>query len=49
MWVLIAFMIHHITFVFYLEVLREKGMLSSMISGLKMRPAGWKPKERPWQ
>jgi Ni/Fe-hydrogenase 1 B-type cytochrome subunit len=49
MWAIIAFMIHHITFVFYLEVLREKGMLSSMISGVKTRPAGWKPKEKPWQ
>lgn len=49
MWLLIAFIIHHVTFVFYLEVLREKGMLSSMISGVKMRPAGWKPKERPWE
>lgn len=49
MWLIIAFMIHHITFVIYLEVLREKGMLSSMISGLKLRPAGWKPKERPWE
>ncbi len=49
MWLIIAFIIHHVAFVFYLEVLREKGMLSSMISGLKMRPAGWKPKERPWE
>jgi Ni/Fe-hydrogenase 1 B-type cytochrome subunit len=49
MWLMIAFIIHHVSFVIYLEVLREKGMLSSMISGLKMRPPGWKPKERPWE
>jgi Ni/Fe-hydrogenase 1 B-type cytochrome subunit len=49
MWLLIVFIIHHVSFVIYLEVLREKGMLSSMISGLKMRPPGWKPKERPWE
>ena len=49
MWLLIVFIIHHVSFVLYLEVLREKGMLSSMISGLKMRPPGWKPKERPWE
>ena len=49
MWLIIAFVIHHVIFVLYLEVLREKGMLSSMISGLKWRPAGWHPKERPWQ
>jgi Ni/Fe-hydrogenase 1 B-type cytochrome subunit len=49
MWLMIVFIIHHVSFVLYLEVLREKGMLSSMISGLKMRPPGWKPKERPWE
>jgi Ni/Fe-hydrogenase 1 B-type cytochrome subunit len=49
MWLIIAFSIHHIAFVLYLEVLREKGMLSSMISGIKMRPAGWKPRQRPWE
>ncbi|MEJ2634986.1 MAG: Ni/Fe-hydrogenase, b-type cytochrome subunit [Calditrichia bacterium] len=48
MWFIIAFMIHHITFVFYVEVYREKGMLSSMITGLKTRPLGWKPTEKPW-
>ena len=48
MWAMIAFMIHHISFVIYLEVLREKGLLSSMISGLKTRPADWRPVRRPW-
>jgi Ni/Fe-hydrogenase 1 B-type cytochrome subunit len=49
MWLLIAFMIHHIVFVFYIEVLREKGLVSSMITGLKMRPVDWKPIEKPWE
>jgi Ni/Fe-hydrogenase 1 B-type cytochrome subunit len=49
MWLIIAFMIHHIVFVFYLEVLREKGLISSMIDGLKVRPLDWKPIEKPWQ
>ena len=49
MWILICFIIHHVSFVLYLEVLREKGMMSSMIGGLKMRPPGWKPKEKPWE
>ncbi len=49
MWLLVAFMIHHIVFVFYLEVLREKGLLSSMISGLKVRPVDWVPIEKPWE
>jgi Ni/Fe-hydrogenase 1 B-type cytochrome subunit len=49
MWLLIAFMIHHIVFVFYIEVLREKGLVSSMITGLKMRPVDWRPIEKPWE
>jgi Ni/Fe-hydrogenase 1 B-type cytochrome subunit len=49
MWLIIAFMIHHITFVFYVEVLREKGLVSSMIDGVKMRPPDWKPIEKPWK
>ena len=48
MWGLIAFTIHHISFVIYLEVLREKGLLSSMVSGLKQRPREWQPVDRPW-
>jgi Ni/Fe-hydrogenase 1 B-type cytochrome subunit len=49
MWFMIAFMIHHIVFVIYLEVLREKGLVSSMIAGVKMRPVDWKPVEKPWE
>jgi Ni/Fe-hydrogenase 1 B-type cytochrome subunit len=49
MWGIIGFMIHHISFVIYLEVFREKGMLSSMITGLKTRPLGWEPIEKPWE
>ena len=49
MWLIVAFMIHHIVFVFYLEILREKGLVSSMISGIKMRPLNWKAVDKPWE
>jgi len=49
MWFIIGFMIHHITFVIYIEVFREKGMFSSMITGLKTRPLSWRPVEKPWK
>ncbi|MEW6127230.1 MAG: Ni/Fe-hydrogenase, b-type cytochrome subunit [Acidobacteriota bacterium] len=49
MWAIIAFMIHHIAFVFYYEIFAEKGLLSSIITGIKIRPASWKPNEKPWK
>lgn len=48
MWFMIAFIIHHVAIVVYLDILGERGLVSSMIIGLKIRPAGWKPTEKPW-
>jgi len=48
MWVMIAFLIHHIGIVILLECLGERGLISSMFSGVKMKPRGWK-EERPWR
>jgi Ni/Fe-hydrogenase 1 B-type cytochrome subunit len=49
MWVILAFMIHHIAFVFYFEVFAERGLLSSMITGYKTKPSDWKPQDKPWE
>lgn len=49
MWVIIGFAIHHIAFVLYFEVLAERGLLSSMITGYKTKPADWKPNDKPWE
>jgi Ni/Fe-hydrogenase 1 B-type cytochrome subunit len=49
MWGIICFMIHHIAFVFYFAVLHEKGIISSMITGLKTRPPEWMLKHKPWK
>lgn len=48
MWIMIAFMIHHIMIVMLLEVLGERGLISSMFSGVKTKPHGWEPSEKPW-
>jgi Ni/Fe-hydrogenase 1 B-type cytochrome subunit len=48
MWCLLAFIIHHVAIVFYLDILGERGLASSMIIGLKIRPKAWKPVEKPW-
>jgi Ni/Fe-hydrogenase 1 B-type cytochrome subunit len=49
MWVIIAFSVHHIAFVFYFEVLAERGLISSMITGYKTKPARWKQQDKPWE
>jgi Ni/Fe-hydrogenase 1 B-type cytochrome subunit len=49
MWVIIGFMAHHIGFVIYYEILTERGLISSIITGYKTRPANWKPHTRPWK
>jgi Ni/Fe-hydrogenase 1 B-type cytochrome subunit len=48
MWTLIGFAIHHVAFVIYLDILRESGLVSSMLIGLKIRPRNWQPREKPW-
>lgn len=49
MWLMIAFMIHHIGIVVLLESLGESGLISSIFSGRKTRPKGWKPSNTPWK
>lgn len=49
MWLMIAFMIHHIGIVILLEALGESGLISSMFSGMKTRPHGWHPTDQPWK
>lgn len=49
MWVIIGFMVHHIGFVIYYEILTERGLISSIITGYKTRPANWKPHTKPWK
>jgi Ni/Fe-hydrogenase 1 B-type cytochrome subunit len=48
MWPLIAFVIHHVAIVFYLDVLGEGGLLSSIVGGFKFKPKDWRPVEKPW-
>jgi len=48
MWPLIAFVIHHVAIVFYLDVLGEGGLVSSIVVGFKFKPKSWKPEEKPW-
>lgn len=48
MWCLLGFTIHHVAFVIVLDILRESGLVSSMLIGLKIRPRDWNPEEKPW-
>lgn len=48
MWIMIAFIIHHVGIVLLLEVLGERGLISSIFSGLKVKPRGWH-EEQPWR
>ena len=48
MWFMVAFIIHHVLFVICLDIIRERGLVSSMIIGYKNRPRDWKPVEKPW-
>ncbi len=49
MWLILGFAVHHIGFVIYYEVLTERGLISSIITGYKSRPANWKENPEPWE
>ena len=49
MWILIAFTIQHVGIVLYLDLLGERGLISSIIIGLKIRERGWRPTDKPWK
>ncbi|HEY7183725.1 MAG TPA: Ni/Fe-hydrogenase, b-type cytochrome subunit [Blastocatellia bacterium] len=49
MWVIIGFSIYHICFVIYYEIFTERGLVSSIITGFKTRPANWKQNLKPWK
>lgn len=49
MWLILGFAVHHIGFVVYYEILTERGLISSIITGYKSRPATWKEQKEPWE
>ncbi|MFN7944734.1 MAG: Ni/Fe-hydrogenase, b-type cytochrome subunit [Blastocatellia bacterium] len=49
MWTILGFMVHHIGFVIYYEVLTERGLISSIITGYKSRPTDWKEETHHWK
>ncbi|MBI1763468.1 MAG: Ni/Fe-hydrogenase, b-type cytochrome subunit [Acidobacteria bacterium] len=49
MWLILGFAVHHIGFVIYYEVLTERGLISSIITGYKSRPSDWQEKLIPWK
>jgi Ni/Fe-hydrogenase 1 B-type cytochrome subunit len=48
MWLILGFAIHHISFVVYYEILTERGLISSIITGYKSRPADWEEDHSHW-
>ena len=48
MWLILGFAVHHIGFVIYYEVLTERGLISSIITGYKSRPMDWKEDHSHW-